>query len=233
VPSLSNHSFTSLCAAAIVVCAIGAAGPAHAASTAAPTGLQVEVASTAPVYDLPRLHTAVASELQPGDTVQTFCAFSNDGIEWVKMQFGGYFGFVQSTHFNEVPAALPRTCPNEIETVEITAFTKTFKAGELLVPLPAFTCPASYPYLLDSIDNASFFEPLPRGVTVDRPAGIVVDPGQWSWYEDGGRFYANGYDGGTISNHPWAQQSAAIRVACTNNVALAHVEQLNWPPILL
>jgi hypothetical protein len=224
-----RHRFvTALCASALAATAVGAAAigaatPAHAGETTAPDGVVLEATDTSAIHTSPRFESGIVGVLREGDSVEAFCAFGNAGQRWVKVQQAGEFGFVPVDALRAGSGSLPQTCPSEVETVQLVAFSHTFRAGELNVELPRFTCPARYPYLVatdygyhdDVLDISK--RSLPRGIRVDAPAGIALVSGQIVWNGT----YTAGYEGGTISNHPWVQQSATLWASCTSSQAVA------------
>lgn len=213
----------ALSAAALGAAALGAAAPAHAGETAPPTGIVVAAAETTSIHGSPRFESAVTGVLRVDDSVEAFCGFDNAGQRWIKVQRGGDFGFVLAGSVRGGTERLPQICPSEVETVQVVAFSYTFRAGELNVDLPRFTCPPRYPYLVatdygyrkNSFDMSKFS--LPRGVRVDAPDGIALNSGQ---VVSNGVF-SIGYEGGTISNHPWVKQSATLWASCTSNALLS------------
>lgn len=89
-----------------------------------------------------------------------------------------------------------------------------YLAGMQSVSLPAFTCPADYPWLVNQ--NLSPGRMVPDGVAVDEPGGIAVSIGDPT-RDTHSR--ANGWRSGSATNWKFSPQNLIVSAVCTNNPA--------------
>ncbi len=89
-----------------------------------------------------------------------------------------------------------------------------YLTGLQSVSLPAFTCPADYPWLVDQ--NLSPGRIVPPGVRVLEPGGIGVTIGAHTRDTDS---RANGWRSGSATNWSPSPQILTVSAVCTNNRA--------------
>jgi hypothetical protein len=225
----------SLAGAAVIgACALGTAAPAHATTEPATSSTQVTIGSTVGLFTTPRLNTPTRGQLYAGDQVRAYCAFVNDGTAWVKIHLDEETRFVQRSGVAQGAESLPSICPNEVETVERVALTMKFGSPAWGVPIEAFTCPASYPYLDARIEPIEWKAYLPYhdsptndderywGLRLERSVGIgVALGGPVSTTGPDGTKYLSGFMAGNVSNHFAWDSSITMTASCTNNLAYA------------
>jgi len=231
------HSLAQRILIGLSLAAIGAglaAAPAHAAdseTTAETTQDDARAAgqwrTTITEVDLapsPRRGVPPITQIPVKSPVEAFCAFANDGQEWVKVQYTGQFGFVPNTSVSGGSSGLPRECPSEIETIDILVFNHDFTWGEHEVPLKGYTCPTSQPFLLNHKYHLNPFMLVPKGVRVTNEDKLIhANAGFPTSTTVDGVKYTNGFEGGTVSH--WGTmllQNGQVWVTCTNNIAKAY-----------
>jgi hypothetical protein len=159
--------------------------------------------------------------------VTAFCAFVSDGQTWVKIQHTAQFGFVPMGAVGG-KGALPSACPSEVETVEVLVFNHQFAAGEWGVPIDAWRCPETRPFLanVDFHDGAEF---VPKGVRITgwgKGIHTLLGGVMLQQTEHNRKSYAAGFKATTVSN--WGgPQLGQVYVTCTANVDKAY--ETDWP----
>jgi hypothetical protein len=218
-----------LAIAAISVGALGAGAPAHAEEPPAGNDTQQgEVHATAEFRTIgysvdlvgtPRRGAPAIARLEAGTPVTAFCAFANDGQDWVKIQHTAQFGFVPARAAGGF-GSLPKECPNEIETVDVLVFNHYFQGTDFVGELPSSRCPGSWPLLVDVKYANHEFPQVPRGVRIHNArTGIVAVTGliHSTWVNE--KWYASGFFGGTVTNWGLHDQLGQVWMTCTNNAS--------------
>lgn len=217
---------------------LGVAAPAHAdevqPESAAPAHTdaaqpEIDVTATSDavyrrvvknndLYPTPRFYAPIEGAIRAGDVVWAICTLQNGGSPWVKVALDrddATIGYVSpdtlETGSHLKPKPIPTTCPSEVTVVPRTAYAKSFGPGEGDI-LPAFRCPADYPYLKNEGGHG-----LVTGVQVTTTGDSGVGIGL-PLQRDG---YQNGYSGGTAGNIFGAGGSVTVLATCTSDVRLA------------
>lgn len=231
--SLAQRALIGLSVAAIGAGVLTAGTPAFAEASQPVIETQGEVQAAGQwrktlhdvgLLNTPRRGVPPIAQIPAGAPVEAFCAFANDGQEWVKIQHSGQFGFVPNTSITGGNAGLPRECPSEVETIDIPVFNHDFTWGEHEVPLKGFTCPTGQPFLLDHKYHLNPFMLVPKGVRVTNEDRLIhANAGNPTATTYNGVKYVNGFEGGSVSH--WGTrllQNGQVWATCTNNVAKAY-----------
>lgn len=227
-----KRALIGLSVAALGASLLGAAAPAYADEPASVVEPPSDEAHAAAEYrtivhdvglvETPRRGAPVVAQLKTGMPVTALCAFFLDGVDWVKIQHTAQFGFVPNSAVGGA-GDLPYTCPSEVEDIEVLVFNREFRGGELGVPIEAWRCPSSRPFLV----NTRFHKDdpfVPQGIRIrgwDAGIHTILGGVMQQQVQHNKKSYAAGFSATTISNWGLAQLGQ-VYVTCTPNVDKAY-----------